>query len=373
MDNQTTPQTNQTPDPSAAPATDNTSSPQIKSPSNPASPAKHRLGKGKLAALLVVCVFILTSGVFAWHYYTSKVAIPTATSTTSTPDKSVLKVGTIIDEDGVEADRKEFTPFINYMVSQLHDQGITKGSFVPDTSVSNMAKLLREGKVDIYIDSIFPVFVADRLSGSQMIANRWKEGVEKYHTAVFVKTSSTIKTTDDLKGKMLAFDSPTSTVGYFLPKAELIKLGYTLTEKQKTTDPVAANEIGYTFVHGDVFDDVQNGVTPAGAESEQEIRDHFGATFDQQYRIVTTTPDVLRFLVTGRQDMAPSLRSAIKASLLSMDKSTAGQTTLKLFSGTAKFTDVGSDNDAAYGEIQNLTDLIEKEIVQGGVGATQTN
>ncbi len=336
-------------------------------PSRPVAPPPHNNRPTLIAAIIIVGLFLI-GGAIAW--WTTHQAKP-AKSAVTPAQSGVLRVGTIIDENGLAADKAEFQPFIDYLVGQLHDQGITKGQFVAETSVSNMAKLLREGKVDLYIDSIFPVFVADRLSGSSLIADRWKEGVEKYHTAIFVPKASPIKSVADLKGKLIAFDSSTSTVGYFLPKAELTKLGYKLTQKQKTTDTVASDEIGYVFVHDKVFDSVQDAVTPAGAESEQEIRDHFGATFDQQYRVVMTTPDVLRFAVTGRSDLSLKLRTAIKATLLSMDQAAAGKQALKDFSDTAKFTDVGTDSDTAYGEIQKLTDLVEQEIVQGGAGASK--
>ncbi|HXH27158.1 MAG TPA: PhnD/SsuA/transferrin family substrate-binding protein [Candidatus Acidoferrum sp.] len=343
-------------------------SPQDQPPVTPAqNPVQAAPKKNRLIIILVSLVLIglAGSGVYYWYTGTHKPAASAAV-----PEKNILKVGTIIDENGLAADQKEFTPFINYLATQLRSQGILQARFVPETSVATMAELMRENKVDLYIDSIFPVFVADHLSNAQIIANRWKDGVEKYRTAIFVKSSSSIKTANDLKGKIIAFDSPTSTTGYFLPKAELIKLGYTLTERAKPTDPVAPNEIGYTFVHASVYDDVQNSITQVGAESEQEMRDHFGPSFDQQYRIIATTPYVLRFIVTGRAGLSPSLRAAIKTTLLAMDQSNAGKAILKSFSNTAKFTDVGTDSDAAYGELQNLTSLIENEIVTGGVGAT---
>jgi phosphonate transport system substrate-binding protein len=332
------------------------------------SPQPSRASSRRPLMIMAVAVLLLAGAGLVW-WLTKPVAKPVNAGPTSTT--GVLRIGSIIDEDGVDANRKEFQPFIDYLVSQLHEEGITKGEFVPKTSVTDMAKLLREDQVDVYIDSIFPVFVADRLAESSVIADRWKDGVEKYHTAIFAQKGSSIKTVADLKGKMLAFDSSTSTVGYFLPKAELAKQGYKLTEKAKPTDPVAPDEIGYVFVHDKVFDDVQQGVTPAGGESEQEIRDHFGASFDQNYRIVMTTPDVLRFAVSARKGLDPKLLTAIKHVLLTMDQTDAGRAALKSFSDTAKFTDVGTDSDAAYGEVRKLTDYVESEIVRGGVGADQ--
>jgi phosphonate transport system substrate-binding protein len=328
----------------------------------PAPAPAPRRSKPLIAAALVIFALLIVGGAYAaMHKKTNKPA-------SQTNSNSVLRVGTTIDEDGLVANTQEYTPFINYMATQLHSQGIIKAEFVPQTSVSAVVKSINQGKTDVYIDSVFPVFVADRLSGSKLLADRWKEGVEKYHTAIFVKQNSPIKTVADLNGKIIAMDSNTSTVGYFLPKAELLKAGYKLNEKQQASDSVSNSEIGYQFVHGKVFDSVANGVLPAGAESEQEIRDHFGASFDQDYRIIMTSPNVLRFAVTTRPGMQPALRAAIKNTLLNMDQSDNGKFVLQKFSDTAKFTDVGNDTDAAFGEIQKLTDYVEQEIISSGAG-----
>ncbi len=324
-----------------------------------------RPAKKKPYLLLVVLILIVIVVGIAWYFFTKGSQSPQSQQTqASSPsaEKGTLRVGENIDEDGLDADKKEFQPFIDYLVANLHQYGYTKGEFVGTHSVSEMAELIREGKIDIVVDSAFPVYVVGKLAGAQVIADRWKGGVGTYHSAIFVKKGSTINTVGGLKGKMLAFDSNTSTVGYFLPKAELIKEGYTLAQKTKPTDSCKNNEICYVFVHGSVYESVAKDVVPAGAESELEIDSYFGDKINN-YRIINKSPDILRFLVATRGDMDAKQVSTIKNILFIMDQTQKGRETLQTFADTAKFTPV-ENGDTAYGEIISLTDIVENEIIK---------
>lgn len=322
-------------------------------------------GSAGLVILVIIVVILLIGGV-GWYFFHKTTQLRQTLQQTgavqSSGEKNVLYVGETIDEDGLAADTKEFQPFIDYLVSKLGSQGITKGQFIGTTSVSQMSQLVTQGKIDVVIDSAFPVYVVSKLAGAEVIADRWKGGVGTYHSAIFVKQNSLIKTLDDLRGKMLAFDSKTSTVGYFLPKAELIKQGYVLTEKANPTDPCLPREICYVFVHGNVYDSVANGIVPAGAESELEIDAFYGASISN-YRIISKSPDISRFLVATRSDLNPTLRDAIKNELFTMDSTQQGKSVLTSFANTAKFTAI-DPTDTTYTVLGGLTDLVEDEIVK---------
>ncbi len=353
---------------------ENTPISQVSTPASPAakpeatsptlSPSSR---KSPLLVFIIVVILLIAAGAgLYWYMQTSSKSVtPLSSTLTQVPsEKNVLHVGQTIDERGLGEDTKEFQPFIDYLVKQLDSQGFsyTRGEFVGAKSVSEMAQLVREGKIDIIIDSAFPVYVVNKLAGAQVILDRWKSGVGTYHSAFFVKTGSSIQSLNDLKGKIMAVDGPTATTGYFLPKAYLINLGYTLTQKNQPTDSVAPNEIGYMFVHDKVFEDVANDMLPVGAENEDEVRGYFGDKINQ-YRFVGKTPEILRYLVATRADLDTRLSAVIKNILLGMDQSPEGQKVLISFAGTAKFTSVAS-NDAAYGIIKDLTSIVEDEIIR---------
>src|SRR5258708_164176 len=322
--------------------------------------------RGFSGLIIIIVVAVVLAGGIGWYVYTNQIKQqPIAQNlfpTQTVAEKGVLRVGETIDEDGLAADTKEFQPFIDYLVSKLGDKGYTKGEFVGVKTVSEMAQLVREEKIDIIIDSAFPVYVVGKLAGAVPIADRWKGGAQIYHSAIFVKQNSPVKTLDDLKGKMLAFDSTTSTVGYFLPKAELIKQGYTVTQKNKPTDACQPTEICYTFVHASVYETVAKGITPAGAESELEIDGYFKDKI-KDYRVISRSLDIYRFLVATNGNMDPNLQNEIKNILFTLDATPAGRKILDSFAQTAKFTSIES-TDAVYGVIKDLSSLIEDEIVR---------
>ncbi len=324
-----------------------------------------KIQEGFSFLLFIIIIATILVGGLIWYFVkgTLKNNTTQLTQTSqSVNQKGVLYIGETIDENGLQTDTQEFQPFINYLVSKLKNQGITSGQFVGTHSVSEMAELVLEGKIDVVVDSPFPVYVVDKLAGGQILADRWKGGVESYHSAFFVKDTSTIQTLDDLKGKIIAMDGSTSTAGYFLPKAYLIQKGYKISEKNSPTDPVSPDEIGYVFVGAKVYDDVTHGITAAGVENDQEIRDYFGSSFSQ-YRYIITTPDIMRFAVATRGDMDPNLRNSIGNILFSMDHTAEGKHVLKTFANTTKFTPV-TNTDSSYNILQDLSDLVESEIVK---------
>jgi phosphonate transport system substrate-binding protein len=324
---------------------------------SPQAPSK----KPKLLIIGGAIVFIVIV-VGGWALTHRGSEVPKATNTAPLIDKHALKVATVINEDGLQANTAEYLPFVSYLTSQLRDQGIVSGQFVAKPKVSDVAKLLKSAEVDVYIDNILPVFVADRLSGSTLMADRSKGGVEKYHTAIFVKKDSPVKTLADLKGKTIAMNEASSTTGYLIPKAELTKKGLVLKEMAKSSASVDSGQIGYQFVGAKVYDDVASGSLAAGAGNEQEIRAHFGANFDKSYRIIYVSPDVLAYGVTGRSNLDPALRAAIKTTLLNMDKTAAGRAALQSFGLTTKFSDVPADSDLSYAETRALTDAVQSEL-----------
>ncbi len=316
---------------------------------------------------IVVVLVVLIGAVFIFKYLGSN-STNTANSLSQTTqatnnDTSVLKVAIIEDENGAEANKKEFQPIVDYLAQNLTGEGITKGTVTVVQTPTEMTQLVKQKKADIVMDTAFTIYVVDKLANTTLIADRWKEGVEKYNSVFFTKNTSSIKSFDDLKGKIIAFDSPTSTTGYFLPKAFLVQKGYTLTEKKSFSDTVSPTEIGYVFVRPkSVQESVESGTAIAGAESGQEVTDYFGDKMSQ-YSVIGQTPYTPRFLVAVRSDLPLPLIKGIQQTLYTMDQTGKGELLLKDFSNTVKFTPLTEDN-SSYGAISDLVDQVENEIVK---------
>ncbi|MBI2609832.1 phosphate/phosphite/phosphonate ABC transporter substrate-binding protein [Candidatus Giovannonibacteria bacterium] len=267
----------------------------------------------------------------------------------------------------VSAD-EEYGTFVRYIASKLGDYGIKEGKFIAVQNPYEASVLLRQGKLDIYVDSPFPAYIVSKLTGSEPIVNRWKRGNEKYHSVIFVKKESAIKTPEDLKGKMVAFEKPDSTSAYFLPKAELIKRGFKLTQKTGPNDPVAPDEIGYYFTNRDLktVTDVIEEKADASAENEQDfliILKDLEFTKRDDFRFIFQSIDVFRHVFVLRAGMDPKLKEAIIKILVDMDKTPEGQEILNKFKKTKKFTLFEPNADVAFAGIKELAGLVEKEII----------
>jgi len=227
-------------------------------------------------------------------------------------------------------------------------------------SMDEMARLMREGNVDIYIDSPFPVVRVGELCGATPILRRWKNGQETYRGVVFARRGSGIASVEDLKGRVIAFDEEFSTAGYVLPISMLLQLGLTLTKADDASRKIPSDEVGYVFSSDDenTFLWVSRGKVAAGATSnvafEQLTRDR-----PREFLIVAETGPVPRHVVCHRAGLSPALVAIFKDILVNMADSELGRMTLAEFQQTAKFDEFPQGADAALAPIRDCGRLLE--------------
>ncbi|MFQ5598013.1 MAG: phosphate/phosphite/phosphonate ABC transporter substrate-binding protein [Nitrospiria bacterium] len=250
-----------------------------------------------------------------------------------------IRIGSIHDEPANEI--RKFLPIARYLAKELESDGIDAGRVVVADSIPQMAALLRKGRVDLYIDSPFPSLAVSRFSGSKLLLRRWKKGMSEYHTVFFVRKDSGISRLEQLKGRMLAFEVPFSTSGYFLPKMVLIQKGFKLVLKRDASEPVAPDEVGYVFSRDDentvVW--VLRGKVSAGAlDHRNYLKDAKGSL--SQLKRLHETFSIPRHIVSYRADLPPRLVARIKDILLGMERSEEGRRVLKAFEKTTKFDEI---------------------------------
>ena len=255
---------------------------------------------------------------------------------------------------------KRFAPLAGYLAKQLESEGIAEGKVVVAKSISEMDTLLRQRKVDLFIDSPFPVLAVSRLSGSKFLVRRWKRGLAEYHAVIFVRKDSGIGQLEDLKGKMFAFEEPFSTVTYILPKMVMVQKGLKLVQKKSAADPVAPEEVGYIFVGDDpnTMFRVLRGKTSGGVMNNQNYHREARGYLDS-LKIIHETFSLPRQVVTCRADLDPKLVARIKEILVKMDQSAEGRKVLKDFEGTTKFDEI---SDQAMLSLSKLQKFIDTEL-----------
>lgn len=228
----------------------------------------------------------------------------------------------------------QFREFVDYVARKLS----MEGKVVIATSPLQLAKLLEEKKVDFYTDSPYPTYVINTQGAARLLLRRWRGGMAEYHSVLFAKRDGGAAGLENLRGKIVAFEDPGSTSGYFLPKVFLLKKGFRLTEKPALEAKIGPKEIGYIFTHSTnkSIELVLAGKAAAGAFSN----DDYGRLDDKgkaALSVLAETETFPRNLVSIRKDLDNATTQRLKEVLLGMHEDPEGRKILERFNGTAKF------------------------------------
>jgi phosphonate transport system substrate-binding protein len=235
---------------------------------------------------------------------------------------------------------KKFSLLASYLARQLQSEGIGKGNVVAANSIEAMSSLLRMGQADIFIDGFFPAMAVSRLSGSKLLLRRWKNGGSDSKSVIFTRKDSRIAILEHLGGKVIAFDEPFSSFGYFVPKVELLKITFMVLPNRPGSGRVKGDEVRYIFSGGDTntIYKVANGEVAAGAVADQRyhalVKNLAGLT------ILHETASAPRQLVSHRADLPVTLVTKIKNVLLNMPRTGEGREVLREFDNTTKFDEI---------------------------------
>jgi phosphonate transport system substrate-binding protein len=251
---------------------------------------------------------------------------------------------------------KEYRDFVHYVAQRLSSTSEIKGNLVVARTVPQLTTLLNEKKVDFYVESPYPTFLINEQTGAKLLLRRWKGGRSEYRSLIFTKRDTGIIRLEDLLGKIIAFEDPGSTSGYFLPKAFLHRKGFKLTEKQSFQANVSLNEIGYLFAHGDEDNSI-NWVllrkVAAGTFSDNDF-DALSNRKATELNVLAETETIPRHLVSVRNDLELTLVSRLKETLLAMHHDKESRKILKEIDKTTKFDLLPEGEEMMYQKIREL-------------------
>jgi phosphonate transport system substrate-binding protein len=233
-----------------------------------------------------------------------------------------------------------FQDFVRYVAAKLSaPTATTQGRIVLTSTQSRLANLLREKRVDFYMESSHPTYMINDVYGAgRLLLRRWKGGMADYHAAIFTNKSGETKRLEDLKGKIIAFEDKESTSGFFLPKQFLTKKGFRLSQKAHIDAAVGRDEIGYIFAQsqGKLVDLVLAKKVAAGAFSNDDYAILDGNK-KAEIAILAETASLPRHLVSVRKDLPAELAKGLEKALLSMHQNSEGRSILQKADGTTKF------------------------------------
>lgn len=232
-----------------------------------------------------------------------------------------------------------FRDFVVYLSRQYHSAADAEGKVVVVASVAELAKLLEQSKVDFFLESPYPTYVINQVHGAgRLLLRRWKSGMAEYRSLIATRKDSGISRLEGLRGKIIAFEDPESTSGYFLPKFFLRRNGFKLTPVEQLNAPVPATELGYVFANNNerLFDLIFAKQVAAGAISDDDF-----ARLDEQKKaslaILGQTDLLPRHLVSVRKDLPAAASERLSRILQSMHENSEGGKILQNTDKTSKF------------------------------------
>jgi phosphonate transport system substrate-binding protein len=234
---------------------------------------------------------------------------------------------------------EHFQPFIGYVARQIFPGSNGDGSVRVASTLSELARLLADKKVDFFMESPYPTYIINSVHGAgTLLLRRWKGGKAEYRSLIATHKGGAISRLQDLRGKVIAFEDAESTSGYFLPKLFLQRNGFKLAQVASLSTAVPPTEVGYVFAKNQetLIDWLLKQQVAAGALSDDDY-----ASLDEKPRsglnILAQTELLPRHLVSVRKDLAPELIERLSAILRTMHENDAGRKILQRTDGTIKF------------------------------------
>ena len=232
-----------------------------------------------------------------------------------------------------------FREFGLYLSRRYHSDADAGGKVVVANSVAELAKLLEQNQVDFYLESPYPTYVINQVHGAgRLLLRRWKSGMAEYRSLIATRKDNGITRVDQLRGRIIAFEDPESTSGYFLPKFFLQRNGLRLSPAPALNAPVPAAELGYIFAQSSdrVLNLIFAGHVAAGAISD----DDFGQLDEPKkadLTIIGQTDLLPRHLASVRKGMTADAADRLSRMLQSMHENKEGAAILLKADNTTRF------------------------------------
>jgi len=256
---------------------------------------------------------------------------------TQTKSTNTLVLG-VVFQGTAQPVQAHFRPLIEYVAHKFSSTTETKGMIIVAPTAGQMIKLLEEKRVDLYMESPYPTYLINRLGAARLLLRAWKGGMAEYRSLIFTSKQSGITEPKELRGKIIAFEDPGSTSGYFLPKLFLLKKGFSMSEQASPESKISAGEIGYIFAN--TSDEVVRLVLQKKVTAGAFSTDDYAALEDKNkpmISILAETESVPRHLVSVRKDLPETVIKRLKSVLLAMDQDKEGQQILKQTDNTTRF------------------------------------
>lgn len=247
--------------------------------------------------------------------------------------QDVLRISAIPDESPTELQRK-FKPLGDYLSKETG----MKVEFTPVTDYAAVVEALATKKIDMaWLGGFTYVQTKIRTNGTAIpIIQRVED--EKFTSVFIVPADSSLKTLGELKGKTIAFGSPSSTSGHLMPRYFLMQAGINPDKDFKNIAFSGAHDATVAFVASGKAD---VGALNASVWSKLNETKNPSAL---KSKVLSTTPPYFDYNWTVRGDLDPTLVKKITDAFLKLDASNPNYKELMDLQRASKYVTTKSSN-----------------------------
>jgi phosphonate transport system substrate-binding protein len=245
-----------------------------------------------------------------------------------------------------------------YLAGKVKDLGIREVRTIVVPNRETMAEYLRDGKVDFLSETVLTALYLEKHGKSQILMREWKKGVSNYRSIIVVAKDSGISKLSDLRGRKIAFEDQSSTSGFLLPYAAMVREGLTFRRLSSPRSTVPTGKIGYVFAEEElnIAGWVVRGIVAAGAMSDRDFasKARTPGPIKARLKVIYKSPLVPRSLFSARRSLDSRIKARIKAVMLKIHKQPDAKRVLKKYYKVKKFDEVLQLDHArkVYGVLQ---------------------
>ena len=257
---------------------------------------------------------------------------------------------------------EEFQPLADYLAVNLEDFNITEGQVLIARDTAEMARMMSDGEVDIYLDAAIPSLEVCEEAGCTFALRQWKGGTPEL-AGVFVTTDGTgVASFEDLLGKVIMLEQPHSTVGHILPLLTLTEAGIATVSVNSPEAEVGPDEVGFYVSSGGQtsMNLLLNGEISALAIGERSYK-KFSDDVQEQASIFAETVAAPSQLVAIQPGLEPDLRDEIARLMIELDQTEEGRVILETMRETQKFDEIPPE---VLTDLEELYEVV-KQTFQG--------
>lgn len=271
----------------------------------------------------------------------------------SSGDRGVLVLGRVSDDPKRHYEQLE--PLLDYVVARMGSVGIREGRVLMARSARQMESYLRRGRVDWVTETAAMAIEFAAVADAGLLVATERSGVREYRSVFFARRDAGIGSLQDLTGRSVAFQNPSSTSAYFAPAAALLEAGLSMEILLAPHDRPSPGSVGYLFAgqEENIVTWVHKRLVDAGAFSNLDWEDlsQLPADFRDDLVVVHGTAPFPRAVEVVRGDMDARVRERLREVLLGAADDPQAREPMLHFFNTTRFVEI---DEATRASLESL-------------------